>query len=200
MLSSMTYLQQVRWFKRLVFLICCLPIVWLAWQGYNHHLGANPIEAAIHETGLWALRFLLITLAATPMRRFLGWYWPTQLRRMLGLFAFFYACLHLTSYVYLDQYFAWTDILEDILMRPYIALGMSAWFLLLPLAVTSSNKMIKRLGGKHWSRLHKLVYVIATLGILHYALLIKAGWSLAAPYIVVFIILMVLRMPSTSKI
>ena len=189
----MTYLQKVKWFKRLVFIICCLPFIWLIWQGAHNGLGANPIEAIIHETGLWALRFLLLSLSATPLRIMFSWNWPMQLRRMLGLFAFFYASLHLTSYIYLDQYFSWGDILEDILKRPYITLGMSAWFLLIPLAITSTNKMVNRLGGKRWLRLHKLVYLIAVIAILHYALLIKAGWVLAAPYIAAFIVLMVLR-------
>jgi len=112
---------------------------------------------------------------------------------MLGLFAFFYACLHLSAYIYLDQYFAWADILEDILKRPYITLGVTAWLLLIPLAITSTHKMVQRLGGKRWLLLHRLVYLVAMIAILHYALLIKAGWSLATPYILIFLALMAIR-------
>jgi sulfoxide reductase heme-binding subunit YedZ len=190
----MSYLQQIKLLKRFIFFTCCIPLAWLVWQATQDKLGANPIEAVIHTTGLWALRFLLLSLTATPLRLLFKWNWPMQLRRMLGLFAFFYACLHLTAYIYLDQYFAWADIFEDILKRPYITLGMAAWILLTPLAITSTHKMVQRLGGKRWSLLHKLVYPIATIALLHYALLIKAGWSLAAPYIVIFIILMAVRL------
>ena len=189
----MTYQQQIKLFKRFILCACCIPLVCLIWQATQNKLGANPIEAVTHATGLWALRFLLLSLAATPLRLLFKWHWPMQLRRMLGLFAFFYACLHLSAYIYLDQYFAWADILEDILKRPYITLGVTAWLLLIPLAITSTHKMVQRLGGKRWLLLHRLVYLVAMIAILHYALLIKAGWSLATPYILIFLALMAIR-------
>ena len=194
----MNYLQQIKLLKRFIFFTCCIPLAGLIWQATQAKLGANPIEAVIHSTGLWALRFLLLTLTATPLQLLFKWNWPMQLRRMLGLFAFFYACLHLSAYIYLDQYFAWADIIEDIFKRPYITLGMAAWILLIPLAITSTHKMMQRLGGKRWLLLHKLVYPIATIAILHYALLIKAGWSLVAPYILVFIVLMAVRIKNVT--
>lgn len=195
----MNYLQQIKYLKRTIFTICCLPLVILVWQAIQQSLGANPIEAVIHRTGLWALRFLLLTLSATPLLLLFKWNWPMQLRRMLGLFAFFYACLHLIAYIYLDQYFAWQDILEDILKRPYITFGMTAWILLIPLAATSHNKMIQYLGGKRWKRLHKLVYPITLFCLLHYALLIKAGWIQASPYLLIFFVLMLFRFKTKKR-
>lgn len=190
---------EIKTLKVLCFSACCAPLVWLGFSAYQHGLGANPIEYLIHFSGLWALRLLLLTLCATPMLRFLAWTWPLQLRRMLGLFAFFYACLHVLAYVVLDKYFAWAEMLEDILKRPYITIGLSAWLMLWPLALTSSQRMIARLGWSRWQRLHRLIYLLTLAALLHYALLIKAGWTLAAPYIIVFVLLMALRFNKSAR-
>lgn len=185
--------------KMLCFSACSAPLVYLGFSAYGRGLGANPIEYLIHFSGLWALRLLLLTLCATPLQRFFAWAWPLQLRRMLGLFAFFYACLHVLAYVVLDQYFAWPDIVEDVLKRPYITLGLSAWLLLIPLALTSSQRMIARLGWPRWQRLHRLIYLLTLAVLLHYALLIKAGWTQAWPYIFVFLVLMALRLSKATS-
>jgi len=167
--------------KPVLFLLCLIPLVWLVARGLLHMLGANPIEKVVRNTGEWTLRMLLVTLCVTPLRRFTGWAWLLKLRRMLGLFAFFYACCHLISYIVLDQFFAWDEIWKDIVKRPFITVGMTAFVLLLPLAITSNQYSMKRLGGKRWQALHQLVYVIGCLGILHYFWLVKA--DLLAPIV-----------------
>lgn len=150
-----------------------LPLAWLCWLAWQDRLGANPVETLSHRTGDWSLRFLLLTLAVTPLRRLSGWNGLQKFRRMLGLFAFFYVCLHFGVYLIFDQFFDWAGIVEDVAKRPYITVGFAGWLLLIPLAVTSTNGMIKRL-GRNWQRLHRLVYVIGALGVLHYLWLVKA--------------------------
>ncbi|HET8760624.1 MAG TPA: protein-methionine-sulfoxide reductase heme-binding subunit MsrQ [Nitrospiria bacterium] len=162
------------WIKPAVFGICLFPLVWLAWDGVTGHLGANPIEAVVRRTGVWAINFLLISLAVTPARRLPGGNRLIAFRRMLGLFAFFYAGVHLMTYVGLDQFFAVQDIVKDVIKRPFITIGMASFILLVPLAVTSTNRMIARLGGARWRMLHRLVYVIGIGGVLHYFWLVKA--------------------------
>jgi sulfoxide reductase heme-binding subunit YedZ len=159
--------------KVLIFLASLLPLALLVAGALRGDLGAAPIERVIHRTGWWALAFLLITLAVTPARALSRQPWLGRYRRMLGLFAFFYATLHLLSYLVLDQYFAWADMLADVLKRPYITLGFSAFLLLIPLAATSTDGMIRRLGGLNWRRLHRLVYPIAVLGVVHFWWLVK---------------------------
>jgi len=160
--------------KPAVFVLCLLPLAYLGWQAGTDALGANPIEAINRRLGDWALRFLLIGLAVTPLRKAFGWAELARYRRMLGLFAFFYAVLHVTSYVVLDQFFAWGEIWADIVKRKYITFGMVALLLLVPLAATSTNAMIRRLGGLRWRRLHKLVYPAAAIACLHFFLMVKA--------------------------
>lgn len=162
--------------KPLVFCVSLLPLVWLCWLAWQDRLGANPVETLSHRTGDWSLRFLLLTLAVTPLRRLSGWNWLLRFRRMLGLFAFFYVCLHLGVYLIFDQFFDPSAILEDIAKRPYITVGFAGFLLLIPLAATSTNGMIKRL-GRNWQRLHRLVYLIAVLGVVHYWWLVKADIS-----------------------
>jgi sulfoxide reductase heme-binding subunit YedZ len=157
-----------------VFGACLIPLGVLALQALTDTLGANPIDEITDRTGIWTLRFLLITLAVTPARRFTGWNRLIQLRRMLGLFAFFYGGLHFVTYLWLDQFFAIEDIIADVAERPFITVGFASFVLLLPLAVTSTTAMIKRLGGKRWQRLHRLVYAIAIGGVVHYLWLVKA--------------------------
>jgi sulfoxide reductase heme-binding subunit YedZ len=158
----------------LVFVICLFPLARLIWDGLTNGLGANPIEVAVRGTGTWTLSFLLITLAVTPATRVPGANRVGTLRRMLGLFAFFYACLHAATYVGVDQFFAWQDIVADVIKRPFITIGVASFMGLLPLAVTSTNAMIRRLGGRRWKLLHRLVYPIAIAGVVHYFWLVKA--------------------------
>jgi len=159
--------------KVVVFLVCLIPLGLLVWNFIQGELGANPIEAVIHATGDWTLRLLLISLSITPLKIITGNAYWIRFRRMLGLFAFFYATLHLCSYVVLDQFFDWSEIIKDIIKRPYITFGFLAWVLMIPLAITSTRKMMSRLGSR-WKRLHKLVYWIAALGVLHFLWLVKA--------------------------
>jgi len=165
--------DQVKWVKVALFALCLIPFARLAWLGTHRGLGANPIEYITRSTGWWTLSFLLITLSVTPLRRLTGWNWLLRLRRMLGLFAFFYVSLHFTTYIWLDQFFDWQSMLKDIAKRPFITVGFTAFLLLIPLAATSTNAMVRRLGAKRWQRLHRAVYVIATLGVLHFWWLVK---------------------------
>lgn len=159
-----------RWSKPLLFILCLLPLAALFWLDW----GANPVETLTHHTGRWTLRLLLLTLAVTPLRRLSGWNWLLRYRRMLGLFAFFYALLHFGVYLVFDHFFDLHAIAEDVVKRPYITVGLAALLLLLPLAATSTNGMIRRLGGRRWRRLHRLVYAIGLLAVLHYLWLVKA--------------------------
>lgn len=159
--------------KPAVFVVSLIPLVWLCWDAFHHQLGANPVEKISHRTGAWTLKFLLITLAVTPLRHMFGWNPLIRLRRMLGLYAFFYGCLHFLTWLVFDHFFDVQDIVKDIFKRPYITVGFTAFVLLIPLAVTSTNGMMRRLGSR-WSKLHQLVYVAATLGILHFLWLVKA--------------------------
>lgn len=160
--------------KVTVFVAALVPLASLAWRGYAGTLGANPIETLTHETGLWALRLLVATLAVTPLRRLLSWNGIVSVRRMLGLFAFFYASLHYLTYLWLDQFFSLQDILSDVARRPFITAGFAAFVLLVPLAATSTARMIRLLGGRRWRMLHRLAYVAAILGVVHYWWLVKA--------------------------
>lgn len=156
--------------KPLVFLLCLIPLLILlagVFSFAGQGLGANPIEEMLHTLGRWGLKFLLLTLAITPLRRWTGWHWLTGFRRMLGLFAFFYVVLHFAVYAVLDQGLDIAVIVEDVLKRPYITLGMAGLLLLVPLAVTSTKGMMRRL-GRNWQKLHRLVYVIAVLAVWHY--------------------------------
>lgn len=159
--------------KRLVFVACLLPLFWLAGEAMLGGLGANPIEEAIRFLGDWTLRFLLITLAVTPLRHLAGWAGAMRYRRTLGLFCFFYAVLHLAGYLVLDRFFDWPAIAKDILKHKFMTLGMATFLLLLPLAVTSTDAMVRRLGGPRWKRLHRLVYPAAILAVLHFAAMVK---------------------------
>ncbi|UCB56032.1 MAG: sulfoxide reductase heme-binding subunit YedZ [Thiotrichales bacterium] len=159
--------------KPALFILCLVPFALLVVGLVNDSLGTNPVERITHETGDWTLRFLLITLTITPFRRLTGSSWLIKLRRMFGLFTFFYACLHFLTYIWFDHYFDWIEIVKDIPKRPFITVGFIAFVLLIPLAATSTNSMMRRL-KKNWVKLHKLVYVIAVLGVLHFLWLVKA--------------------------
>ena len=165
-----------RWLKPVVFAAALLPLAWYAWRAANGALGANPIEATTRYFGDWALRFLLIALAVTPVRLVFGWTGVGRLRRMLGLFAFFYVALHVMSYVGLDLFFDLPLLLQEILKRRYITVGMFALVILIALAVTSTDAMVRRLGGKRWRRLHMFVYPAAIAGVIHYYMMVRAGF------------------------
>lgn len=158
--------------KAFIFLVCLIPLVRLVWLGFHDDLSANPVEFVERSTGFWALFILLATLSLTPIRLITGTVWQIQLRRMLGLFMFFYACLHIVTYVWLDFTFSWPDITKDIAKHPRILVGFAAFMLTLPLALTSTNKMMKRLRG-NWKKLHRLVYLVAVLAIVHFWWLVK---------------------------
>ncbi|HLL73756.1 MAG TPA: protein-methionine-sulfoxide reductase heme-binding subunit MsrQ [Pyrinomonadaceae bacterium] len=164
----------VKFARFLVFVNALVPLALLLWDGYHHRLGANPPEFATRATGVLALVFILITLAVTPLRKLTGASWLAKFRRMLGLYAFFYACLHLLAYSLFDKAFAASEVLRDVAARPFIAVGMASFLLLIPLAATSTAGMIRRLGGRRWARLHKLTYVAAVGGVVHYWMLVKA--------------------------
>jgi methionine sulfoxide reductase heme-binding subunit len=151
-----------------LFLTCTLPAALLVRATASGHLGANPLETIRDTTGIWTLRFLLVTLAITPVRRITGWHKIIRARRMLGLFAFFYAVLHFVSYVWLDQFFALDGMIDDLTKRPFIMAGYASFVVLIPLAVTSTKKWIGRLGGKRWQLLHRLIYLSAAAGVVHY--------------------------------
>src|SRR5210317_225904 len=159
--------------KTIIFLLCLLPAVLLISNFFLDQLGANPFEEFTRRSGEWTLRFLLIVLAITPLRKLTKQNWLMAYRRMLGLYAYFYACFHLLTYLWFDQFFDWQEIYTDIVKRPFITVGILAFILLTPLAITSTNYWMRRL-GKRWKQLHKLVYVISILGILHFIWLVKA--------------------------
>jgi sulfoxide reductase heme-binding subunit YedZ len=165
--------KQIKWIKAALFVACLVPLALLAWRGAHNGLGANPIEYITRSTGWWTLSFLLITLLVTPLRRISGWNWLLRLRRMLGLYAFFYASLHFTTYIWLDQFFDWGSVVKDVIKRPFITVGFTAFVLLLPLAATSTNAMVRRLGAQRWQLLHRLVYAIAVCGVIHFWWLVK---------------------------
>lgn len=160
--------------KIFVFALCLAPLFMLLWKGLNSALGANPIEVITHSTGKWTLIFLLITLSITPLRTITAQPWLIRFRRLFGLYAFFYGCLHLMTWVWLDKFFDLHDMWADILKRRFITVGMAALLLMLPLAITSTKGWVGRLGGKRWSTLHKLIYVSASLGVIHFLWLVKA--------------------------
>lgn len=160
--------------KPAVFLLCLVPLALLAWDAFAGTLGANPIEKVTRSLGDWALRFLLLSLAVTPARQVFGWPWVMRFRRMIGLYAFFYAALHVLSYFGLDLFFDLAAFVKDVVKRKYITVGMVTMVLLAPLAATSTNAMIKRLGGARWRALHRLVYPSAMLAVLHYYMMVKA--------------------------
>lgn len=165
--------QRIGLIKAALFVICLIPLARLIVLGLSGGLGANPIEFITRSTGTWTLVLLLVTLSITPLRKILNQPSLIKLRRMFGLFAFFYVCLHFTTYIWLDQFFDLSEIAKDIVKRPFITVGFSAFLLLIPLAVTSNNAIIKRMGARGWQRLHRLIYAIAILGVIHYWWLVK---------------------------
>lgn len=201
MSRTATTAQQV-WIGRVkpvLFILCLLPAASLVYRGFTGTLGADPIEDLTFVTGDWTLRFLLITLTITPARYITGLHGLIRLRRMLGLFAFFYACLHFSVYLVLDQFFAWKFIVEDILERRYIMVGMLGLLSLIPLAVTSTDGMIRRLGGRRWRKLHRLAYVAGTCGVIHFLWLVKADLTEPLLYLIVLSMLLGYRVQRAAR-
>jgi sulfoxide reductase heme-binding subunit YedZ len=189
-------------YKPLVFLICLLPFADLARRAFvdgGASLGANPVEEVLHQLGLWALRFLVITLAITPLRELLGKPWPLAFRRMLGLFAFFYVLLHFLTWLIIDQELYWSGILTDIGKRPFITIGFAAFLMLIPMAVTSTNGWIRRLGAQRWRKLHRLIYVIVLLGVWHFYWLVKSDVREPLLYLGIAIVLLGWRIWKTRQ-
>jgi sulfoxide reductase heme-binding subunit YedZ len=180
--------------KPITHALCLAPLAWLIYLGFNNALGANPVEFVIRYLGDWALRFLLIALAVTPVRILTGWLPVARLRRTIGLYAFAYVVIHIMSYVGLDHFFDWATIWADIVKRTYITVGMAAVLMLLPLALTSTDGMIRRLGGARWRRLHMLVYPAGVAGVIHYFLMIKAGYQEPLIYALILAALFAVRL------
>ena len=179
-----------RWIKALLFLVCLAPLGWLAWRAWHDNLTANPIEYITHLTGDWTIRFIVFTLAVTPLRRLLGLPDLIRFRRMLGLYAFFYGSMHFLTWFWLDKYFDIHEIAQDVVKRRFITIGFLGLLLMLPLAVTSTKGWIQRLGGRRWQLLHRLVYVTAIAGVVHYYWLVKSDIRLPALYGAIVVILL----------
>lgn len=188
----------IRRFKPLLFILSLLPLLSLLYRTSFGGLGVNPVETLLHALGIWSLRFLFFTLLITPLRLIPGWSWLTGLRRMMGFFAFFYATLHLAVYVIIDQQLDGAAILEDIIMRPFITLGLGAYLLMLPLVVTSNHFHMSRL-GTFWKRLHSLIYLITALVILHFYLVIKTDFKQPLFYATILSMLVILRIVFAGK-
>src|SRR5216684_1084853 len=183
----------LRWIKPVIFLACLGPLGRLAWKGFHGMLGANPIEVITHATGDWTLTFLLVTLSITPLRKLTRQYWLIGLRRMFGLYAFFYGTLHLTTYVWLDKFFDVHEMLADVAKRRFITAGLTAFVLIIPLALTSTKGWIRRLGGRRWQVLHRLIYFSAAAGVIHYIWLVKADLHKPLEYALVLGTLLLYR-------
>ena len=179
--------------KPLVFLLCLVPFFLLVWGALTANLGANPVETITHTTGDWILRFLLIALTFTPLRRITGWNWLLRFRRMTGLFAFFYAILHFTIYCISISGLDFKEIGIDIVKRPYVTVGFLSFVLMIPLAITSTRKWIGRLGGKRWQLLHRLIYLSAICGVLHYLWQVKLDITYPVRYGMVLAVLLLFR-------
>ena len=193
--SLMPPVLQPRTFTRLraaLFVTALLPLARLFYLGAAGGLGANPVETVIRSLGTWTLMALVVTLSITPLRLATGWAWPMRLRRMFGLFTFFYAVLHLAAYLWLDQWFDLAAIWKDVLKRPYVTAGFAAMLLLVPLAATSSNGWVRRLGGRNWQRLHRLVYAVAALAVLHFWWQKAAKNDVGEPFVYAVVIALLL--------
>jgi len=184
--------------KAAIWISALTPAAWLVWRATHGDLGANPIEEVLHGTGWWGLVLLTTTLAITPVRRLAGWHQIVRYRRLVGLFAFFYLTLHFSTYLVLDQWFAWSYILEDIAERPSITVGFAAWLLLLTLAVTSTRGWIRRLGVR-WQRLHRLIYLASSLGVLHFFWKVKADTREPLIFGAVIGLLLLVRVPAVRR-
>ena len=186
-------------FKIGLSIVSLLPAIALTLGAINDELGANPIEVLTRDTGEWALRFLLITLAVSPLRLSVGWHFLAAVRRMLGLYSFFYAVIHMLLYLWLDQFFDLSDIIEDVIERPFITVGFISFLALIPLALTSNDGMIKRLGTQRWNKLHRLVYYIAIGGVVPFYMLVKKDITEPLVYIALLAVLLGIRLYRYSR-
>ncbi len=186
-------MQDIKFNKILIFINSLVPLALLAWDAYWQKLGANPIEFFLRTTGILTLVFLFISLSITPLRKYFGWNQLVKFRRMVGLYAFFYGFLHLITYSVFDKSLSISAIADDIWQRPFIAVGMASFFLMIPLAVTSTNQMIKRLGGKNWQKLHRANYLIAIGGVVHFYMIQKSDITYPLIFALVLAILLVYR-------
>jgi len=189
-------------YKPLLFVACLLPFANLLRGAFaigGASLGANPVEELLHQLGLWALRLLLVTLAVTPLREILGKPWPIVFRRMLGLFAFFYVLMHFLTWLVIDQELRWSNILTDIGKRPFITIGFTAFLMLIPMAITSTNGMIRRLGSQRWKKLHRLIYIIVPLGVWHFYWSVKKDIREPLIYLGIAIVLLGWRVWKANK-
>ena len=198
-------LKQPRWFGSVLVLALCIPaalaIAGLASDivGGTRYFGSNPVKEGEHFLGKWTLRLLVVTLTITPLRHITGWNWLAKHRRTIGLFAFGYVTLHWITYAFLDVQLDWSDLKKDLLKRPYIFLGMTALVLLIPLVVTSTKAMIRRLGGRNWNRLHRLIYVVAILGVIHYSMAVKKDLTDPLTYAAILAVLYGWRLQRRSS-
>lgn len=186
-------MNDVKFYKTIVWINSLIPLAIIAWDAWNHRLGANPVEYFLRTTGVLTLVFVLITLVVTPLRKLFGWNQLIKYRRVLGLFAFFYGVMHLSTYLIFDRSLDLPGVVNDVIQRPFIALGMTGLILMVPLAVTSTNKMIKRLGGKRWARLHKLIYLTAIAGVIHFWMIVKSDVFYPLVFAVVLTLLFAVR-------
>jgi len=192
--------RQLNGIKRGVFLLALLPFLRLLLFTLTDRLGANPIEFITRNSGDWTLYFLCLTLAVTPLRKWLQWPWLIRLRRMLGLFAFFYACLHFMTFVWFDHFFDLSEMFRDVVKRPFITVGFITFVLLIPLAATSSNRMVRLLGGKRWQWLHRLIYLIAPLAIVHFWWMKAGKHDFAQPTLLGLIVAALLLVRVLSRV
>ena len=188
------------WLKAVVWVCCLLPLLVLAYYATTDGLGANPISFVTNWLGQWTFRLLLVTLALTPLRIVFGIGWPLRLRRLLGLFAFFYASLHFLVWILIDHYFNWDQMLADLVKRRYITVGMLALLLLVPLAATSTSGMVRRLGGTVWRRIHRMVYLVGVLAALHFLWLAKQGRTAPYVYAAILALLLGIRLWGTLRL
>jgi sulfoxide reductase heme-binding subunit YedZ len=187
-------MSDVRFTKLVVLVNSVIPLILLLWDLYHKRVGPNPLEFATRTTGMLTLIFLSLTVAVTPLRRIFGINSLVKIRRMLGLFAFFYGALHLLTYVWFDRLFNLISVGQDVVRRPFILAGMTAFVLMVPLAITSTNKMVKRLGGKAWARLHRLVYLAAIAGVIHFWMLVKSDIRLPLTFAFILVFLLGYRL------
>ena len=197
MRDSLRQILNAKWAKPVVFLACASPLGFLGLRAFHDNLGANPVEFLQHFTGDWTLRFLLITLAVTPLRKLLNLPDLIRFRRMFGLFAFFYVCLHFVTYIGPDQSFNFAGMLKDVAKRPFITVGFAGFVLLIPLAITSTTGWIRRLGGKNWQALHRLIYIAALCGVVHYYWLVKSDHRLPLLYATLLAVLLLYRLAAS---
>lgn len=191
--------EDARFVKAIVFVNSLVPIALLAWDAAHKNLGANPLEYVTRTTGMLTLIFLMLSLVVTPLRKITGWNWLGMNRRVLGLYAFFYGALHFLTYIWFDRLFNFKSALGDVVQRPFIAVGFASFLIMVPLAVTSTNRMVKRLGGPRWMRLHKMVYVAAMLGALHYWMLVKSDTRLPLAFAFVLALLLGYRIFAANR-